>query len=188
MLNTLHDTSNPHIEIALATSSHKGPYDLKTLHHQELFNRVFDEEHRVLGDDPRVKKGRGKPFPDIFLVALQTINNSRAKRGEAEIKPAECLVFEDGVPGVEAGRRAGMQVVWCPHPGLLEEYKGKEAEVLAGLTDGPAAQEQTNEDIGTEAGDGSGRLKGAPGELNDGWSVLLTSLEDFPYEKFGIKA
>src|ERR1700733_9547153 len=28
------------------------------------------------GDDPRVQLGRGKPAPDIYLLALQTINSS----------------------------------------------------------------------------------------------------------------
>ncbi|MBE3049202.1 HAD-IA family hydrolase, partial [Candidatus Bathyarchaeota archaeon] len=31
--------------------------------------------------------------------------------GEKAVTPAECLVFEDSVTGVEAGRRAGMRVV-----------------------------------------------------------------------------
>jgi hypothetical protein len=33
---------------------------------------------------------------------------------------------------VEAGRRAGMRVVWVPHPELAAEYRGREKEVLAG--------------------------------------------------------
>ncbi len=44
---------------------------------------------------------RGKPDPEGFLKAAN----------ELGIPPAECLVFEDTGPGVEAGVRAGMQVV-----------------------------------------------------------------------------
>lgn len=156
------------VEIALATSSHRGNFDIKTKHLQHLFS-VFQPEQRVLGDDPRIPAGRGKPAPDIYLLALQTINAKRRRDGQADIKPAQCLVFEDSVPGVESGRRAGMQVVWCPHPGLLNEYKGREEQVLAGLTG-------ESEDLGS-----------TPGELGDGWAVLYETLEDFPYERYGIK-
>jgi pseudouridine-5'-monophosphatase len=140
---------------------------------EDLF-KVFPQENRVLGDDPRIAPGRGKPAPDIYLLALKTINDVIKREGkEAEIKPEECLVFEDAVPGVEAGRRAGMQVVWCPHPGLAKEYEGREQEVLAGLT-------------GTYA-EGAVKDAGSPGKIDDGFATLLKTLENFPYEKFGMK-
>ncbi|KAF2483081.1 HAD-like domain-containing protein [Neohortaea acidophila] len=173
------------VKIALATSSQTMNFKLKTGHLEELF-AVFADENRVLGDDERIGKGRGKPAPDIYLVALETINARLRKEGGKEITPAECLVFEDSVPGVESGRRAGMQVVWCPHPGLLNEYKGREAEVLAGLTGEHKEVQEKNEEIGVVAADGSERKKGAPGELNDGWAKFLPSLEDFPYQDYGI--
>jgi len=85
-------------------------------------------------------------------------------------------VLEDSVPGVEAGRRAGMQVIWCPHPELLEEYKGREKEVLAGLT-GENKEEESE-----------GKNKsGQPGNVDDGWARLLKTLENFPYEVYSIK-
>lgn len=43
---------------------------------------------------------KGKPAPDMYLEA--------AKR--MEIMPQECLVFEDIIPGILAGKRAGMKV------------------------------------------------------------------------------
>ena len=155
------------VVLALATSSHKRNFDLKTGHLEEIF-AYFPESLRVLGDDPRVKPGRGKPMPDIFLLALECVNEGIRERGvEKEITPEECLVFEDSVPGVEAGRRAGMRVVWCPHPGLLLEYKGREDEVLAGMT---------------------GCMEGKAGEIGDGWAELVRSLEDFDGRQYGIKA
>jgi pseudouridine-5'-monophosphatase len=168
------------VHIALATSSHEANFHLKTTHLVDVFD-VFAPRHRVLGDDPRIPKGRGKPAPDIYLLALETINADLRASGIEEVKPEECLVFEDSVPGVEAGRRAGMQVVWCPHPGLLEEYKGREKEVLAGLT-GEHKDEAVD---GLERVAGM-RVAGQTGELDDGWARLLPTLEEFPYHHYGI--
>lgn len=170
LLRDLDRTRQPggkRVHIALATSSATLMFNLKTTKHADLFT-VFEPHRRVLGDDPRIPPGRGKPLPDIWKIALKTINDSLPE-GEAPIAPAECLVFEDSVPGVESGRRAGMQVVWCPHEGLLGEYAGREGEVLAGRTG--AAGDVEMEQVG---------------EVGDGWAVQLKDLVDFPYEKFGI--
>ncbi|KAI7256057.1 putative haloacid-halidohydrolase, partial [Hortaea werneckii] len=145
------------MEIALATSSHKANYDLKTRHLQPLMS-VFPAPNRILGDDPRIPPGRGKPAPDIYLLALETINaRRRAQQPDSdEITPGECLVFEDSVPGIEAGRRAGMQVVWVPHPGLRKEMEGKEGEILAGRMGTHEEVEAKNREIGTVVVGGSG--------------------------------
>jgi pseudouridine 5'-phosphatase len=160
----LDDLQKAGVHLALATSSHEANFKLKSSHLPNIF-RYFDAYRSVLGDDKRVK--RGKPAPDIYILALQLVNETLAP-GEREILPEECLVFEDSIPGVEAGRRAGMRVIWCPHPELAEEFTGKEEEVLAGRAD-------------TE-GEDEGR-----GELGDGWAEYLVSLVDFPYERYGIK-
>ncbi|KAH8895695.1 HAD-like protein [Thozetella sp. PMI_491] len=155
------------VHIALATSSHKVNFNLKTAHLTDLFS-VFESHRLVLGDDERIPPGRGKPLPDIYLLALKTINDSLSE-GEAPVKPEECLVFEDSVPGVEAGRRAGMRVIWCPHPMLKKEYSGRENEVLAGRT-GEAGQVDLHQ----------------LGEIDDGWADYLETLVEFPYAKYGI--
>lgn len=43
---------------------------------------------------------RGKPAPDVYLKAAQKLG----------VKPEECLVFEDIVAGIMAGKNAGMRV------------------------------------------------------------------------------
>lgn len=156
------------VHIALATSSNRNNFALKTAHLSDLFS-VFSAPRRVLGDDARIQPGRGKPLPDIYLLALQTINATLPPT-EKPITPEECLVFEDSVPGVEAGRRAGMRVIWCPHPELKKLYEGREEEILAGRTG--------------EAGVGVDEHQ--LGELGDGWGEYLATLEGFPYEKYGI--
>jgi pseudouridine-5'-monophosphatase len=156
------------VYVALATSSDKDNFKMKSSHPStsEIF-KVFDENLRVLGDDPRLAKGMGKPAPDIFLLALMMINESLPE-GEEKITPKECLVFEDSVIGVEAGRRAKMRVVWVPHPGLAAEIIGRESEVLAGRA-GLIS-------IGNES---------QLGEIDDGWAVQLADLQNFPYDEFG---
>ncbi|KAF2272552.1 HAD-like protein [Westerdykella ornata] len=187
VLELLEQLREARIHMALATSSHSGNYKLKSSHLPHLFDEYFEDRHKILGDDPRIPKGRGKPAPDIYLLALDVLNATLRERGEKEILPEECLVFEDSVPGVEAGRRAGMQVVWCPHPGLLMEYKGREKEVLAGLT-GEHKEDEEIELRRSEVQVSQGRRRvGLPGEVDDGWAKLLETLENFPYEEFGIQ-
>lgn len=173
------------VHMALATSSHAGNFKLKSSHLPELFE-YFHRDHQVLGDDPRIPPGRGKPAPDIYLLALKVLNRTLTEQGHPPIRPEECLVFEDSVPGVEAGRRAGMQTVWCPHPELLVEYTGREKEVLAGLTGEHKEDEEAElQHTEVEVLEGKRRV-GMPGEIDDGWGKLLKSLEGFPYHEFGI--
>jgi HAD superfamily hydrolase (TIGR01509 family) len=49
---------------------------------------------------------RGKPEPDMFLRAAELMG----------VSPQRCLVFEDGEMGIEAARRAGMDVVRVTTP------------------------------------------------------------------------
>ncbi|KAI0910859.1 HAD-like domain-containing protein [Ustulina deusta] len=155
------------VHIALATSSNTANFAVKTTNWTELF-AVFESHRRVLGDDPRIQPGRGKPMPDIYLLALKTINDSLPE-GEKPITPEECLVFEDSVPGVEAGRRAGMRVVWAPHPMLKKEYEGREKDILAGRM-GEAGTVDLHQ----------------LGEHDDGWADYYPDLTSFPYNKYGI--
>jgi HAD superfamily hydrolase (TIGR01509 family) len=44
---------------------------------------------------------RGKPDPMCYLLAAE----------ELRVPPAECVVFEDSIAGITAGKNAGMQVI-----------------------------------------------------------------------------
>jgi pseudouridine-5'-monophosphatase len=101
---------------AVATSSARPLFELKTTRHRAWFAR-FD--CIVCGDDPRVV--RGKPAPDIFLVAA-------ADLGAA---PGTCVVVEDAPAGVAAARAAGMRVVAAPDP-AMDRTRYADADLVVG--------------------------------------------------------
>jgi HAD superfamily hydrolase (TIGR01509 family) len=65
----------------------------------------------------------GKPEPDIFLKAAQSVG----------VPPAECIVFEDAPFGIEAARRAGMRAVAIRSTHSREELAGP--HVIASVRD-----------------------------------------------------
>ena len=44
---------------------------------------------------------RGKPDPQVYLLTAEKLG----------VKPADCIVFEDSVPGILSAQRAGMRVI-----------------------------------------------------------------------------
>ena len=68
--------------------------------------------------------GRGKPHPDLFLLAAQRMG----------VDPADCLVFEDAPHGIEAARRAGMRAVAIATT-LPPDELGAPDHVIARATD-----------------------------------------------------
>ena len=162
----------PTIHLAIASSSKTNGFDIKTSHLPSITDK-FPVKNRVFGDDPAMSEAKKKPMPDIFLIALERINDGLIS-GESAIKPEECLVFEDSVAGVEAGRRAGMRVCWVPHKGLREVWKGKEEEVLEGkTTEVPTVGEEKQ---------GEDQIWSS-----DGWAEMIMSLENFRFENYGIQ-
>ncbi len=69
----------------------------------------------------------GKPAPDVFLEAARRLG----------VPPERCLVVEDSLNGVLAGRAAGMTVVLIPNPSFLPGEGTAEAAdfVIARLAD-----------------------------------------------------
>lgn len=107
------------VPMAVATSSHRRHFDLKTGKHKDLFGLMH---HIVTGD--QVEKS--KPAPDIFLTAAGQFE------GDAP-DPGSVLVFEDAPNGVEAGRAAGMQVCHVPDANLGADQRGGAHCELASL-------------------------------------------------------
>jgi HAD superfamily hydrolase (TIGR01509 family) len=105
---------------AVATSSDRRHYALKTSRHQDWF-RIF--EHVVIGDDPEIK--HGKPAPDIFLLTARKLG----------ISPADCLVFEDSPVGISAARTAGMHSIAVPDSNLNRESIQGADRILDSLTE-----------------------------------------------------
>ena len=105
---------------AVATSSSQRPFGLKTSHYDEWFRQFTCI---VTGDDPDIQ--HGKPAPDIFLIAAQRMG----------VAPEQCLVFEDSLAGVAAGKAAGMSVVAVPDPMFDAVLYHKADQIIASLTD-----------------------------------------------------
>uniref|UniRef100_A0A1D1YC20 Pseudouridine-5'-monophosphatase n=1 Tax=Anthurium amnicola TaxID=1678845 RepID=A0A1D1YC20_9ARAE len=106
------------VPLALASNSPRTNIESKISHHHG-----WKESFLVIVGGDEVKDG--KPSPEIFLEA--------AKRMNAD--PSNCLVIEDSLPGVMAGKAAGMEVVAVPSiPKQTTAYSSAD-EVINSLLD-----------------------------------------------------
>ncbi|KAJ7187485.1 HAD-like domain-containing protein [Mycena pura] len=118
------------VPMALATGSRRVNYTNKTkpAHLRDFFGFFVDKV--VCGDDKPAMKG--KPEPDIFLRAATEklgldVGRPREPCSDAQRALREkVLVFEDGLPGMQAAKRAGMPVVWIPDSDTELEGAGAE--------------------------------------------------------------
>ncbi len=90
-------------QIALATSApaENVKFVLEKTKTKKYFSKIVDAKNLK----------HGKPHPEIFLKTAKKLNT----------KPANCVVFEDSMLGVKAGKRAGMKVI-----GILSTCSKKE--------------------------------------------------------------
>jgi HAD superfamily hydrolase (TIGR01509 family) len=63
---------------------------------------------------------RGKDFPDVYLLAAEKLN----------VKPEECVVFEDILPAVRGAKSAGMKVI-----GVHDAYSEYQKEDIVSFAD-----------------------------------------------------
>ncbi|GJE92849.1 HAD-like protein [Phanerochaete sordida] len=115
------------VPIAVATGSQRRNFEQKSAHlMDELFGAFGGKV--VCADDGLIRPGRGKPCPDVFLVTARTClgravgeleEDDLEVTEEQRVERRKGLVFEDAIPGMQAGKRAGMNVVWIPDPNLV---------------------------------------------------------------------
>ena len=95
------------MDAALASDYPVGVATSSTAAIAEVVLGKFGWSHRldtlVTVDDAAVE--RGKPAPDLFLVAAERLG----------VPPADCVVLEDSLNGVRAARAAGMPVIAVPN-------------------------------------------------------------------------
>lgn len=91
------------IKVALASSSKNAPRVVELLGISDLFDVIVDGSMII----------DTKPDPEIFLLTAQKLN----------IKPKDCVVFEDAEAGVEAAVRAGMKCVGVGSENLSKANK-----------------------------------------------------------------
>ncbi|PYI79955.1 MAG: hydrolase [Verrucomicrobia bacterium] len=86
----------------------------------------------VTGDEVQ----RGKPHPDIYLRAAKRLG----------ISPEACLVIEDALAGIAAGKAANMRVAAIPDRRFVDprEYEMKADYVLGSLSEIPALIRRVN--------------------------------------------
>jgi len=95
------------VPVALATSSSRSAVALKASPHPwlELIHT------RVHGDDPELQ--RGKPAPDVFLLAAERLG----------VNAQVCWAFEDSPAGAQSARSAGCVVHVLPPNHLSSEQR-----------------------------------------------------------------
>jgi beta-phosphoglucomutase len=93
LINFLESMDRLAIPRAIATSAPRANVDFTLMH--TGIERYFP----LVLDDSFVSKG--KPDPEIYIKTVEAL----------KLQPENCVVFEDSLSGVEAGKRAGCKVV-----------------------------------------------------------------------------
>jgi beta-phosphoglucomutase len=89
------------IKIALGSASKNSRLILEKIKMIEYFDVIIDGNNIT----------KGKPDPQVFLMGAEATN----------CNPADCVVFEDAVAGVQAGKVGGMRVIGVGDSVILHE-------------------------------------------------------------------
>ncbi|HWT75608.1 MAG TPA: HAD family phosphatase [Mobilitalea sp.] len=111
------------LELLIYLKEHAIPAGIATSNSRELVDLIVErlnvkEYFATIRTSCEVAKG--KPSPDIYLLAAQDLN----------VEPSRCLVFEDVVHGVMAGKNANMKV--CA---VYDKYSEQDRELKCKLAD-----------------------------------------------------
>lgn len=106
------------VPMAVATSSRRDYFELKTSRHQDWFGLMTAI---VTADDPEVRAA--KPAPDVYQVAARRIGAD----------PATTLAFEDSPFGVQAAVAAGLRVIAVPDPAMDPALYPQASAILGAL-------------------------------------------------------
>lgn len=110
--------SNKNIKLAVVSGSPKEEVILK-LQKSELLNK-FD--FIISRNDVK----RGKPYPDIYVFALQKM----------KVNASECIVFEDTIYGVESAKRAGLICIAIPNEFTKNQDFSEADKIFKNLKEG----------------------------------------------------
>jgi len=89
------------IKTALGSASKNSGTILDKINMAHLFDAIVDGNH----------VSKAKPDPEVFLKGAEALG----------VTPAECVVFEDAIAGVEAAINGGMKVVGIGSPDVLKD-------------------------------------------------------------------
>ena len=89
------------IKTALGSASKNSSTILAKINMAHLFDAIVDGNH----------VSKAKPDPEVFLKGAEALG----------VSPAECVVFEDAIAGVEAAINGGMKVVGIGEPAVLNK-------------------------------------------------------------------
>lgn len=105
------------IKIALGSVSKNAVPIIKNIGMLNYFDSVIDGN----------KITKAKPDPEVFLLGAKELN----------LKPENCVVFEDAVKGIQAAKNAGMYAVGVGDPLILKQadkvipgFKGINIDIL----------------------------------------------------------
>ncbi len=99
------------IKTALGSASKNSMMILEKINMVSLFDTVIDGN----------KVSKAKPDPEVFLKGAEAVG----------VPPAQCVVFEDAIAGIEAAIAGGMKSVGIGSPAVL----GKANLVISGLNE-----------------------------------------------------
>ncbi|MBN2618913.1 MAG: beta-phosphoglucomutase [Spirochaetales bacterium] len=88
-------------KISLGSASKNAQFILDHLELTNLFDAIIDGN----------SVSKAKPDPEVFIAAANALG----------VDPKNCIVFEDAVAGIEAGKNAGMRVIGVGEKDVLTQ-------------------------------------------------------------------